>query len=87
MRSEKVVALTLIPAFSRSKSIVHRLMGMSQDAEATVLRRPSVEDKRIAQREVRKAGFTKLSMMPEGLLDALKPEEVSDLFAYLKTLK
>ena len=82
-----VVAPTLSPAFSRSRSIVRRFLEMSQDAEAIVLRRPSVADTRIAQREVRKAGFTKTSMMPEGLLDALKPEEVSDLFAYLKTQK
>ncbi len=60
---------------------------VSQDSEAIILRRPSVSDARIAQRDVRKAGFTKTSMMPEGLLDPLKPEEVSDLFAYLKTLK
>jgi hypothetical protein len=25
--------------------------------------------------------------MPEGLLDPLPPEQVSDLFAYLKTLR
>ena len=60
---------------------------VSEDKDAIVLRRPNVEDLRIAQKDVRKAAFTKSSMMPEGLLDALKPEDVSDLFAYLKTLK
>jgi putative heme-binding domain-containing protein len=60
---------------------------VSEDAEAIVLRRPNVDDVRIAQKDIRKAGFTKLSMMPEGLLEGLKAEEVSDLFAYLKTLK
>jgi putative heme-binding domain-containing protein len=60
---------------------------VSEDAEAIVLRRPNVEDARIAQKVIRKASFTKLSMMPEGLLEGLKPEEVSDLLAYLKTLK
>ena len=60
---------------------------VSEDQDAIVLRRPNVEDLRIAQKDVRKAGFTKSSMMPEGLIDALKPEDVSDLFAYLKTLK
>jgi putative membrane-bound dehydrogenase-like protein len=60
---------------------------VSEDKDAIVLRRANVEDLRIAQKDIRKAGFTKVSMMPEGLLDALKPEEVSDLFAYLKTLK
>jgi putative heme-binding domain-containing protein len=60
---------------------------VSEDKDAVVLRRANVDDLRIAQKDIRKAGFTKASMMPEGLLDALKPEEVSDLFAYLKTLK
>jgi putative membrane-bound dehydrogenase-like protein len=60
---------------------------VSEDHEAIVLRRPNVEDTRIAQKEIVKAGFTRSSMMPEGLLDALKPEEVTDLFAFLKTLK
>ena len=60
---------------------------VSQDKEAIVLRRPNLDDARIAQRDVRKADFTKASLMPEGLLDALKPDEVSDLFAYLKTLR
>jgi putative heme-binding domain-containing protein len=60
---------------------------VSQDNEAIVLRRQKMEDTRIAQKDVRRAGFTKLSMMPEGQLEALKPQEVSDLFAYLKKLK
>jgi putative membrane-bound dehydrogenase-like protein len=60
---------------------------VSENKDAIILRRPNVDDMRIAQKDVRKAGFTKSSMMPEGLLDALKAEEVSDLFAYLKTLK
>jgi putative membrane-bound dehydrogenase-like protein len=60
---------------------------VSEDKESIVLRRPNMADTRIAQREVRKAAFTKSSVMPEGLLDALPPEQVSDLFGYLKTLK
>jgi putative heme-binding domain-containing protein len=60
---------------------------VSQDRDAIILRRPNVEDARIPQRDVRKAGFTKSSMMPEGLLDPLQPGDVSDLFAYLKSLK
>ena len=60
---------------------------VSEDKDAIVLRRPNMADTRIAQKDVRKAAFTKSSVMPEGLLDALPPEQVSDLFAYLKTLK
>jgi putative membrane-bound dehydrogenase-like protein len=62
-------------------------MLISQDKEAIVLRRPNVEDTRISQRDIRKARFAKTSMMPDGLLDALEPQQVSDLFAFLKTLR
>ena len=60
---------------------------VSEDKDAIVLRRPNMEDTRIPQSNVKRAAFTKMSVMPEGLLDALKPEDVTDLFAYLKTLK
>ncbi|HXG48451.1 MAG TPA: LamG-like jellyroll fold domain-containing protein, partial [Methylomirabilota bacterium] len=60
---------------------------VSEDKDAIVLRRPNMPDMRIAQKDVRKATFTKSSMMPEGLLDPLAPQDVADLFAYLKTLK
>ncbi len=60
---------------------------VSEDQDAIVLRRQNMEDTRIPQSNVKRAAFTKMSMMPDGLLDGLKPEDVSDLFAYLKTLK
>ncbi len=60
---------------------------VSEDKDAIVLRRQNMEDTRIPQSTVKRAAFTKSSIMPEGLLEALPPEEVSNLFAYLKTLK
>jgi putative membrane-bound dehydrogenase-like protein len=60
---------------------------VSQDKDAMVVRRANVEDTRIASRDVRRAQFTNRSMMPEGLIEALPPEQVTDLFAYLMTLK
>jgi putative membrane-bound dehydrogenase-like protein len=60
---------------------------VSEDKDAIVLRRQNMDDTRIPQAQVRKAAFTRTSMMPEGLLDGLKPQEVTDLFAYLKTLR
>ncbi|MCI0743886.1 MAG: c-type cytochrome [Verrucomicrobia subdivision 3 bacterium] len=60
---------------------------VSQDKEAIVLRRPNAQDLRIPQANVRRSGYTRLSMMPEGLLEAMKPEDVTDLFAFLRTLK
>ena len=60
---------------------------MSEDKDAFILRRQGTSDLRVERASVLRSHFTKTSMMPEGLLEALKPEDVSDLFAYLKTLK
>ncbi|HEY6229569.1 MAG TPA: c-type cytochrome, partial [Verrucomicrobiae bacterium] len=60
---------------------------VSQDNEAIVLRQPNAQDRRIPQDDVRRARFTKISMMPEGLLDSLPEKDATDLLAYLKTLK
>ncbi|MFA6546240.1 MAG: LamG-like jellyroll fold domain-containing protein, partial [Limisphaerales bacterium] len=60
---------------------------VSEDPTAIVLRQPNLPDMRIPRANVRRAGFTNISMMPEGLLEAMKPGQVSDLFAFLSTLK
>ena len=60
---------------------------MSEDKDAFILRRQSTADLRVKRSDVLRSSYTKASMMPEGLLEAVKPEDVSDLFAYLKTLK
>jgi putative membrane-bound dehydrogenase-like protein len=70
----------------RDGDVVDGLL-VSEDKEAIIIRRPNSEDQRIPRNDVRRASFTKTSVMPEGLLEGLKPEEVSDLFAYLRTLK
>jgi putative heme-binding domain-containing protein len=55
--------------------------------EAVVLRTPGAEDQRIARGEIRQTSYLNRSLMPEGLLEALPPQQVSDLFSFLKTLK
>jgi putative heme-binding domain-containing protein len=55
--------------------------------EAVVLRTPGAEDQRIARGEIKQTSYLNRSLMPEGLLEALPPQQVSDLFSYLKTLK
>jgi putative heme-binding domain-containing protein len=60
---------------------------VAETADAVVLRLPGAEDRRIPRAEVRQASFVRRSLMPEGLLEAMAPEQVSDLFAYLKSLK
>ncbi|MHA3774423.1 PVC-type heme-binding CxxCH protein [Verrucomicrobiota bacterium sgz303538] len=60
---------------------------VSEDKNAIVLRTPGTDDRRIARSEVQRGSFLRRSLMPEGLLDGMQPQDVSDLFAYLKTLK
>jgi putative heme-binding domain-containing protein len=60
---------------------------ISQDTTSIVLRQPNTEDLRIPRGNVRRAAYSRLSVMPEGLLEGLKVEDVPDLFAYLKTLR
>jgi putative heme-binding domain-containing protein len=60
---------------------------VSQDDSAMTIRQPNSEDLRIPRDRVKRAGFTRVSIMPEGLLEGLKPEDAADLFAYLKALR
>ena len=59
---------------------------VSRDAEAIVLRQLDTADIRIESGNVNQADFTPVSLMPEGLLESLSPQEVTDLFAHLATL-
>jgi putative membrane-bound dehydrogenase-like protein len=60
---------------------------VSEDKDAVVIRLPGAADQRIKKSDIRGTKFLRRSLMPEGLLDAMTPEQVSDLFAYLKSLK
>ncbi|HYR59669.1 MAG TPA: c-type cytochrome, partial [Chthoniobacteraceae bacterium] len=57
------------------------------DKDAVILRLPGAEDQRIARAEIRDTKFLHRGMMPEGLLDTMTSQQVSDLFAFLFTLK
>ena len=59
---------------------------VSRDANAIVIRQPNTADIQIPTREVAQADSMSISIMPEGLLESLEPNEVSDLFAYLTSL-
>lgn len=59
----------------------------SEDKDAIILRAPGAQDRRIARGDIRASQFLRRSIMPEGMLDTMTPEQVSDMFAYLKTLK
>jgi putative heme-binding domain-containing protein len=60
---------------------------VDEAADAVVIRLPGANDRRIPRGEIRSAGHTRRSLMPEGLIEALPPEQVSDLFAHLKSLR
>jgi len=60
---------------------------IAQDKGAVVLRRPNVDETRIGQKDVHGTAITKLSMMPEGLLDPMQSQQVSGLFVFLKSLR
>ena len=60
---------------------------VSEDATAYVIRQAGGTDRRVPKAEVASAKYLRRSLMPEGLLDGFTDEQVSDLFAYLKTLK
>lgn len=60
---------------------------VSEDKDAVVIRQPGVPDRRIPKADIRSAKYLRRSLMPEGLLDTMTPEQVADLFAYLRTMK
>ena len=60
---------------------------VSQDDEALVVRIPNSEDRRILRKTVRRSGFIRRSIMPEGLLEAMTEKDATDLLTYLRGLK
>lgn len=60
---------------------------VNEDKQAFVVRQPGLQDRRINKNEVRGTRYIRRSLMPEGLLDALNDEQVTDLLSYLMTLK
>ncbi|MEY2881306.1 MAG: hypothetical protein RLZZ15_3686, partial [Verrucomicrobiota bacterium] len=60
---------------------------VEESADSLVLRTPGAEDRRILRAEIRATSYLRRSLMPEGLLENLAPEQVSDLFAHLKSLR
>jgi len=60
---------------------------VSENPDAVVIRMPGADDQRISRKEIARTTYLRRSLMPEGLLDTMTSEQVSDLFTYLKTLK
>ena len=60
---------------------------VSEDKDAVVIRLPGAADQRIAKKNIVKTTYLRRSMMPEGLLAGMNDQQVSDLFAYLLSLK
>ncbi|MFN0075500.1 MAG: PVC-type heme-binding CxxCH protein [Prosthecobacter sp.] len=60
---------------------------VSEDKDATIIRMPGLQDRRLDKKDIRSTKFIRRSLMPEGLLDTLPDQQVADLLAYLMTLK
>ncbi len=60
---------------------------VSEDKNATIIRQPGLQDRRLNKKDIRSTKFIRRSLMPEGLLDTLQDQQVADLLAYLMTLK
>jgi putative heme-binding domain-containing protein len=58
-----------------------------ESEQALVLRDSSGAEIRLDKSKVKKLAQSTVSVMPEGLLDALKPDEARDLFAYVQSLR
>jgi len=71
---------------TRSGRIYQGLL-VSHTADAVVLRRRDLPDERIPKRDIIRAGHTSTSVMPEGILDSLPPEDVQSLFSYFRSLR
>src|SRR5207244_548544 len=52
---------------------------VSEDKDAVIVRLPGSEDRRVAKKDIREAKYLRRSLMPEGLLDTMTGEQVSDL--------
>lgn len=58
---------------------------LAEEAEASItLRRVGMDDLVLPRSEIESLGFQELSLMPEGLLESLPDQEVSDLFRYME---
>jgi putative heme-binding domain-containing protein len=61
-------------------------MLVSRDSDSIVIRQPNTADIRIPPKDIAQADFLSISIMPEGLLESMSAQEVSDLFAHLASL-
>ncbi|WP_075090819.1 PVC-type heme-binding CxxCH protein [Haloferula sp. BvORR071] len=59
----------------------------SEDKDMIVIRQIGADERAIPKRMVREHTVSKRSLMPEGLMDGLSEQQVSDLFSYLNSLK
>ena len=59
----------------------------SEDDTAIVIRLLGSEDQRIPRSQIRHSTFTKRSLMPENLETGFTPDQWTDLFAWLNTLR
>ena len=58
---------------------------VERDAQVVVIRGADGQNISVEQKDVAEMKTAGMSLMPEGLLDALSEQQVRDLFAYLRS--
>ena len=58
-----------------------------EDPAGVVVRPIGADDRTIPRGEIKRTKIARKSIMPDGLLDAMNPGDVADLFAFLRSLK
>ena len=73
-------------AYTTTKGQIVLGLVVYESADGVLLQTSSGEAKRLAGNEITLRQQTQRSLMPAGLLDEAKDQEIADLFAYLKSL-
>jgi len=71
---------------TRNGRVLNGLL-VSRDENRVILRSLNTADQVIETGDIDRADFTAGSVMPDGLLESMTPQQVSDLFSYLMSLK
>ncbi len=74
-------------SFLTSEGLVLTGFVVSESAETLTIREANGLSKEIPQNDIEERIKRELSMMPQGIVNNLTPEELADLIAYLQSLK
>ncbi len=73
--------------FTMTSGRIHAGFVVSESADAVTIREQTGVQHQLKKKEIESREIQKQSMMPEGLVNNLTPEQLADLVAYLQSLK